>query len=249
MFMFSVLSLSTTDSNQILWKEHSPASPHSCRPLALMLGKETDDELKLKYKMISNKRAALQSIPLLFCYKGKHYKIIIKLKMSQIDGKMRIMLSGLGGAFCVLCTCTRVDAIDLDLNFDINRSSNQIQNIWEKLLSGDMVKKPHDQSVRMGVTGEQIIAFEDIGMLSPLHSILRFFDFMLKIVYHLNAGIFNWSDGKNVLGSDYEKLKNSKDNVRKSLREGTHSAVDIPDATGKGGTTTTGNVIHSIISN
>ena len=117
------------------------------------------------------------------------------------------------------------------------------------VLSSEMVKKPHDQSFRMGVTEEQIIAFEDIGILSPLHSILRFFDFMLKIVYHLNAGIFNWSDGKNVLGSEYEKLKNSIDNVRKSLREGTHSAVDIPDATGKGGTTTTGNVIHSIMSN
>ena len=118
MYVLYTLSLTTTDSNQILWKEHSPASPHSCQSLSLMLGKETDDELKLKYKRISNKRAALQSIPLLFCYKGKPYRIIINLKMSQIDGKIRIMLSGLGGAFCALCTCTRVDEIDLVLNFD-----------------------------------------------------------------------------------------------------------------------------------
>ena len=64
----------------------------------------------------------------------------------------------------VLCTCTRDGAIDLDMHFKIDRSGDQIQEIWQKLSSGEMVKKPHDQAVRMGVTREPIIAFEDIAI-------------------------------------------------------------------------------------
>ena len=37
--------------------------------------------------------------------------------------------------------------------------------------------------------------------------------------------------------------------VRSKLKELTHLAVDIPDSTGKGGTSTTGNVIHELLGN
>ena len=162
---------------------------------------------------------------------------------------MRKLLPGLGGAFCILCTCTRDDAIDLELNFELDRSGDEIKEIWYKLDSGVLVKKPHDQNVRKGVTGQPLASFEDIAMLSPLHSTLRFFDFQLKIIYHLNANIFIWCDDKKVLGDKYESLKSSKDTVRKNLKAETHLAVDVPDATGKGGTSTTGNIVHSIFSN
>ena len=201
--------------------------------------------VKLQYKqLITDKRAALLIVPLQVFYKGKIYKVNVKPKMSLNDGKMKSLLSGLGGAFCILCTCTRDDAIDLDMQFEINRIGDKIQEIWQKLFSGEMVKKPHDQAIRMGVTREPNISFDDIAMLSPLHSTFRFFDFLLKIIYHLNAGIFMWSDDKKVLGSCYESLKNSKDNIRKEIKEKTNAAVDMPDATGKGGTSTTGNVIQ-----
>ena len=36
--------------------------------------------------------------------------------------------------------------------------------------------------------------------------------------------------------------------MRAVLKEATHLAIDIPDFTGKGGTSTTGNVIHSLLS-
>ena len=249
MFMFTVLSLTTTESNIVLWKEPSPASPYSCRPVSLMLGKETAAELKPYYKeLLTDKRAALLLVPLPVLYKGKLYNVHIKPKMSLIDGKMRALLNGCGGAFCQLCTCTRDDAIDLEMHFEINRSGDQTNEIWRQLCSGEMVKKPHDQAVRMGVTREPIVAFEDVAMISPLHCNFRFFDTLMKIIYHLNAGIFVWSDDKNVLGSGYESLKISKGNIRKTLKEQTHLAVDMPDATGKGGTSTTGNVIHSMLS-
>ena len=87
MVMFTPLKL-TTDSNNILWREQSPASPSSCRPLSLMLGKETDDDLKLQYKtLFTEKRAALQEVILLVHSKERQYKVNIIFKLSLIDGK------------------------------------------------------------------------------------------------------------------------------------------------------------------
>ena len=95
-------------------------------------------------------------------------------------------------------------------------------------------QRSHDQKVRMGVTQEPLIDFDQISMLSPLHSFMRFFDMILKIIYHLNAGIFKWSDDKNVLGSSFQLLKTSKDNVKAIIKEKTDLSVDVPDSTGKG---------------
>ena len=249
MYMFTPLELRTTNSNDTLWKEYSPASPHSCRPLSLILGKETDADLKSVYKyLITEKRASIQSTLLVVLFKDRKFTIKLVFKLSLVDGKMRSLLSGRGGAFCLLCTCTREDARNLELQFSIDISGDQIQDIWRKLTTGELVKRPHDQKVRMGVTQEPLIEFDQISMLSPLHAFMRFFDTLLKIIYHLNAGIFKWSDDKNVLGSSFQLLKNSKDTVKAIIKEKTHLSIDIPDSTGKGGTSTTGNVIHTIMS-
>ena len=108
-------------------------------------------------------------------FKDRQFIVKLDLKLSLIDGKMRSLLSGRGGAFCVLCSCTREDARSPDLQFSIDISGDQIQEIWRKLTSGELIKRPHDQSIRMGVTQEPLIAFEQISMLSPLHGGMRFF--------------------------------------------------------------------------
>ena len=249
MYMFTPLKITTTDSNYTIWKEHSPASPHSCRPLSLMLGKETDADLKSEYKhLITEKRATMQSTPLFVLFKDRQFIVKLDLKLSLIDGKMRSLLSGRGGAFCVLCSCTREDARSPDLQFSIDISGDQIQEIWRKLTSGELIKRPHDQSIRMGVTQEPLIAFEQISMLSPLHGGMRFFETVLRLIYYLHAGVFKWSEDKNVLGSKFQILKKSKETVRAVIKEKTHLAVDVPDSTGKGGTSTTGNIVHSLLS-
>ena len=188
MYMFTPLKLSTTDSNHTLWKEYYPASPHSCRPLSLMLGKETDADLKSVYKyLIKEKRASIQSTPLFVLFKDRKFTIKLDFKLSLIDGKMRSLLSGRGGAFCVLCTCTRENACNPELQFSIDISGDKIQDIWRKLTSGELIKRSHDQHVRMGVTQEPLIDFDQISMLSPLHAFMRFFDTILKIILSLKC--------------------------------------------------------------
>ena len=213
-----------------------------------MLGKETDDHLKDVYKRINDQRSVVRSSPISITHLDTTYTVHINLKMSMLDGKMRALLSGLGGAFCMLCTCSRDEASSLVDTFTINRTTEQVVQIWYKMCSGEIVKKPHDQAVRQGVTQEPIVELESVASMSPLHSQLRFFDFLLKIIYCLNAGLFNWSNEQTVLGASYRFLKESKDVVRSAIRDQTGVAIDIPDATGKGGTSTSGNTIHTLLS-
>jgi hypothetical protein len=63
------------------------------------------------------------------------------------------------------------------------------------------VKKPRDHQGRQGVTQEPLVPWDDIAILSPLHSLLGCFDFLLKVVYHLNAVVFNWSYKEKTLGN------------------------------------------------
>ena len=60
---------------------------------------------------------------------------------------------------------------------------------------------------------------------------------------------FNWSEEKNMLGNDqYVRYENSRSDVQLRLKDGTNISVDMPDSTGKGGTSTYGNVVHSLLS-
>ena len=53
----------------------------------------------------------------------------------------------------------------------INRSSEEITEIWNKLSSGEIKKEPHDHQV--SVTQEPLVPWNDIVILNPLHSLLR----------------------------------------------------------------------------
>ena len=83
-----------------------------------------------------------------------------------------------------------------------------------KLSKGELKKRPHDQHVRKCVTREHLIDLEMIAIISPLHAELRAFDFYLYIIYHLSAGVFQWSQEKGVLGEDqFNLLQESKARV------------------------------------
>ena len=45
-----------------------------------------------------------------------------------------------------------------------------------------------------------------IVIIRPLHADLKAFDFYLHIIYHLSAGVFQWSQEKGVLGEEQFNL-------------------------------------------
>jgi len=246
--MYTPLTITSHSTNAVIWKETSPTSPSSCRPLCLLLGKETDDSLKSYYHVLAAERDDLERNPIVIDVEGRSIRVNVKLPMTMIDGKMRTLMSGCGGAFCILCVCTREEARNLDESFSINRTGQQVADIWEKLESGQLKKKAGDQESRQGVTQCPIMDLEVLQSISPLHAGLRFFDFLLKIIYRLECSVFVWSEEQGVLGRCYQFLQAAKKKVRAAVKEGTGVAMDIPDSTGKGGTSTSGNVVHTLLS-
>ncbi|KAL5269144.1 hypothetical protein ACHWQZ_G002836 [Mnemiopsis leidyi] len=130
----------------------------------------------------------------------------------------------------------------------VKTSGQQVADILEKLESGQLKKKAGDQESRQGVTQCPIMDLEVLQSISPLHAGLRFFDFLLKIIYRLECSVFVWSEEQGVLGRCYQFLQAAKKKVRAAVKEGTGVAMDIPDSTGKGGTSTSGNVVHTLLS-
>ena len=66
-------------------------------------------------------------------------------------------MSGIRGALCFLSACTREEADGIMFSFSINRSSNESSEIWQKLASGELVKRSHDSNVRQCVTQDPIV--------------------------------------------------------------------------------------------
>ena len=81
------------------------------------------------YQKKIRRRLELQSSPLIITHADRVFKVHIIFKMSMIDGKMRQILSGQGGAFCMFCSCTREDVVCLMYTFTIDKSGAQIEDI------------------------------------------------------------------------------------------------------------------------
>ena len=154
----------------------------------------------------------------------------------------------------MLCTCTRQEASGqtpeglerVKAGFQINRSLQQTHNIYEEMnVSGRMIGSSQS---RLGVTQQPLLNEEHmVLMVSPLHALLRTFDFVLKLLVLLRANIDVWTENKKQLGERFESFKRAKNEVIAHVKEKTNITIEVPDSTGKGGTSTTGNAVHALM--
>ena len=84
-------------------------------------------------------------------------------------------------------------------------------------------------------------------MISPLHSLLRCFGFILKLIYHLRSQTFYWTESEKKLGDSYEIYCKAKIEAREIVYSQSGIKMDILDATGKDGTTNTGNICERLL--
>ena len=248
MYMFRIEMMKDTSDN-IIWENPSHASPLSCRPVMLLMGKETRDNCKIVSKIQEERQGSSFYID----YKGNRLKVNVEAKMSMVDGKLHSLLTGLGGAFCCLCTFTKEECRDPDLittGFTINRTLEQTLSICNKDLHLQEQRRVGDYDVRKGVTQEPITT-EDMNTLHPLHNLLRCFGWLFKICYHATAGHFSWSEAKldvsNRVAHALEFLKIAKESIQEKVKSATSITLEKADPTGHGGTSTTGNVAKAML--
>ena len=106
MYMFTGLKLITENGSE-LWSEYSPCSPHATRPLMIFLGKENIENMKIVMN-IQKERQNIEQFSVLI--EDNLYIILLVGNFTMLDGKMRKCVSGLGGAWCLLCTTNRSEA-------------------------------------------------------------------------------------------------------------------------------------------
>ena len=158
MYMFCLLDVVDIKTNSVIFSEQKTNSPHSMKPICIIMGKEPLSNL-VNVQEAFNKRSSNAEFVLQF--NNYIYNIIIEAQMSQIDGKMRSLLSGLGGAFCLLCFITTDVACGRNGSyssyFDITRSSENTMSVWNNLVDENRV-------IREGLTQEPIIQ-DDLNLI------------------------------------------------------------------------------------
>eukprot|EP00795_Rhopilema_esculentum_P010105 gene10105-18762_t len=103
MHMFRIENIKNS-SNKVLWENPSLVSSNSGRPVMLLMGKETRKSCEIVASIQRERTNAKLSVD----YQDKSLNAIVDARMSMVDGKLHSLITGLGGAFCCLCTSSEM---------------------------------------------------------------------------------------------------------------------------------------------
>ena len=242
--MFCPLAIENADGIKV-WEQKFPNAPQSQRPLALQMGKESLDTLQT-LKVFNNPIETLNTIG--FMLPDLKANVKIEISNYMMGRKVANIYLGVGGAYCDLCslsrdTCHNVDIVKQGINIDTRIET--LHQIFEDLVQedGTVLKQKEDYPVRRGVTS-QPIATNQAFSVQILHALLRTFDHFMKTAVHVKAGVFDWSEAPS---HNTRFLNNAKKELQEKIASETGIQWDIPDKTGKGGTTTTGNIARELL--
>ena len=249
MFMFCILNIKD-ENGKVLFKEMSATSPFSMRPVFLVLGKEEKQNLE-DVKTALAERENIQEFQVLSS-KGTH-EVKLDASFAMIDAKMRGLCTGLGGAFCLLCTassnaaCGRVKNLEVEDICTINRTMEETQECYERLKDDD--GKVLGSSIeRQGLTTAPLLEDDTVFSVSPLHCIMRTFDFVKLLLYHLKSETFHWSSSSLQLGKrPFQRFEKAQDKVRKTVKAKTGLPLDQADPTGQGGNANKGDLCKKLL--
>ena len=140
--------------------------------------------------------------------------------------------------------CHNLDVIKHGINIDKNISISH--KIFEDLVQedGSVFREKNDYNVHQGVPSKSI-ATNQAFSVQVMHALLRSFDYFMKTAVHVKAAVFDWSESP--LSHNSRFLTNAKKSLQEKIAVETGLQWDIPDKTGRGGTTTTGNTALALL--
>ena len=210
LFAFRILTIKN-NKNQILWLNDTPNSPFVTRPITLVSLKENHENVDFIMKtLINHETSKIEHSG--FDTIGGH--VNVRIFRSLFDSKMAATLSGAGGASCQLCTANHNQLKDTTLisdGFQINRHIHDAIEIFNDVNVEDFLKM--DSNSRFGFTHPPISG-KDILAISPLHSYLCVFRWLMLLIYHLDAGVTKWSPTSS-------RVKNAMNRIRSLLLQET----------------------------
>ena len=89
---------------------------------------------------------------------------------------------------------------------------------------------------RKGVTQEPFAQDDYILSISPLHCLMRVFDWIKTLIYHLSSETFKWFESKIQQGASYSHYIQAQDTIKAALAvPEINIPLDACDPTGMGG--------------
>ena len=173
MYMFRVESITDNETKEIVYENSSHASENSSRPVMLIMGKESRENIKVA----ATTQLERQNAKFTVTHNDQQINATVKAKMSMVDGKLDTLMGGYGGAYCTLCTNSKEDCHDvkqIKAGFIIDRTLENTLDVVERNLHLEENRKKDDYGIRMGITQEPITT-ENMNFLHPLHKLLRLF--------------------------------------------------------------------------
>ena len=242
---FSLINLKTWDGT-IIYEVPNPNSSDNERPIIICPGREDKELVKKALKHLQEGAQILAfSFGMMTGNRLVNWKV--EAKMTQIDGKVRTTATGLGGAYCIMCTVSKEDAHNprvIRQGFQIDRDMESIRETFELLKTFDdsigeyvVPREANDYDTRAGLTQEPLFT-EDIIDFSILHAPLRFLSFTVHFIYKLNGKVFKW--GERMTEVEKANLKTAEKIFKEKVRRELSLIIDMPNPTG-GGNSDTGN--------
>ena len=226
------------------WENPAMNAPNTFRSLYTIREKENDESLlKLVIKSTDSVRNKLNKEGITIVVNGANIHFDVDIKDTMKDLKFKKMVSGLGGADCLLCKSkqaewTNLALIEADESFKINRSAADTRQIFNSVVddNGNIRTKPYDFDVRSGVTREPI-SNSDQHSITITHSYINGCSWFLKLLYRCYMNLEVWPEK----GGHESSLQKAKDAVRSVIQNATGLRLDyVNSVCGKGGTSTDG---------
>ena len=236
-------------TGKVIWTESAPNSHRSQRPLLIRTGKESVESLG-SLKIFNNdiNKAENEGF-VLNVAEDRTVNVKSTIIAYSLDRKAANLYLGLGGAYCDLCELSKEDCLDIDTIKDgisITRDIDTLHSIFDHLEQedGSICKNDGDYPTRTGLTNRPI-ATNPVKTIQVLHGLMRSCNVFMKIVVHVIAAVYTWTESKS---SHYHTfLESTKRKLQKDLDDEYGIKWDFADSSGQNGSTTTGNICRRLL--
>ena len=175
-------------------------------------------------------------------HKDKTLNIKVQLHDSMKDLKYKKMLSGLGGADCILCTTKQKEWSDIAKvteGFPINRNAQGNEALFHRLVNdqGIIPRIPNDFANRQGLTSKPLTTSSQRS-ITITHSYINGTAFFIKFLVRVHIDYARWEEKSDPRGAP---LRAGKARVLAAIEDQTGLVVEQVASTGHCGTSTDGN--------
>ena len=238
----------------VVYKVKNPCSSRNERPLIIAAAKETKEFIKKACSHFQKGYDAFKEGPIEVEMEGHEVDFNIELLMAQTDGKIKILTTGLGGAYCLLCKSSSEDAHNetkIKEGFEMDRKLDELKELFIKLAkpdkkTGDLIipREKGDYASRQGLTGEPVLPEDVFREIAVLHAWLRCLGHMLTIIYRVNANVKQYRESLGIWKES--KIKRAKKKFQQKMITACSMVLDKPLQ--GGGNTNTGDLAKRFFS-